>query len=181
MYGFKRETGLGMAQKEEGRLRILGIDPGLVITGYGIIDASRGRPGLVEAGVVRVPTKLPLPERLSTLFFGLQEIFTEYSPDVVSLEEVHTQYERPRVAVMMGHARGVICLAAALSQVPVFSYAPTHIKSALTGNGRAPKEQIRRMVQVTLGLKVAPEPLDVSDALAAALCHLARADRTSVD
>ena len=170
-----------MAQKEEGALRILGIDPGLVITGYGIIDAAGGHPKLVEAGVVRVPTKLPLPERLSTLFFGLQEIFAEYKPDAVSLEEVHTQYERPRVAVMMGHARGVICLAAALSQVPVFPYAPTHIKSSLTGNGHAEKEQVRRMVQATLGLKTILKPLDVSDALAAALCHLARADRVPID
>jgi crossover junction endodeoxyribonuclease RuvC len=77
----------------------------------------------------------------------------------------------------MGHARGVICLAAGVNQVPVFSYAPTHIKSSLTGNGRAGKEQVRRMVEMRLRLKTTPEPFDVSDALAAALCHLVRRGR----
>ena len=158
-------------------MRILGVDPGLVITGYGLIDVVKGEPTLVEGGVVRAPTKLPLEQRLSTIFHGIQEIATEFHPDALALEEVHTQYERPIVAVMMGHARGVICLAAAVNQIPLVSYAPTHIKSALTGNGRASKEQIRRMVMMRLNLKTAPSPLDVSDALAVALCHLSRAGR----
>ncbi|MHB1190740.1 MAG: crossover junction endodeoxyribonuclease RuvC, partial [Armatimonadota bacterium] len=120
---------------------------------------------------------LPIEQRLSTLFHGIQELMKEFEPGVLALEEVHTQYERPRVAVMMGHARGVICLAAAVNQAPVASYAPTQIKNALTGNGRASKEQIRRMVQLRLNLKTEPKPLDVSDALAVALCHMARAGR----
>ena len=156
--------------------RILGIDPGLITTGYGVIEISNGLPMLIEGGLIRISAKLPLEQRLSTVFLGVQEVLQEFAPDAMALEEVHTQYERPRVAVMMGHARGVICLAASLNGVPLFSYAPTHIKSALTGNGRASKEQVRRMIQSRLNLKVAPESLDVSDALAVALCHMMRGD-----
>lgn len=156
-------------------LRVLGIDPGLIATGYGLVDLVNGKPVLVEGGVIRAPSKPPLEQRLATIFHGIQELIQEFAPDAVALEEVYTHYERPRVAVMMGHARGVICLAASLSGVPLFSYASTHIKSALTGNGRASKEQIRRMVQITLKLKETPKPLDVTDALATALCHLLRA------
>lgn len=159
------------------KLRILGVDPGLNITGYGLIDVVGNNASLVEAGVIRIPAKLPLEQRLSTLFFGIQELIKEFEPDALSLEEVYTHYERPRVAVMMGHARGVICLAAALNQVSLYSYAATRIKASLTGNGRASKEQIRRMVEIRLRLKTTPEPLDVSDALAAALCHMSRGDR----
>lgn len=170
--------GATTAGKQAGRLRILGVDPGLIVTGYGIIDVVAGEPRLVEGGVIRVPTKLPLEQRLSTVFFGIQELMKEFEPGAVALEEVYTHYDRPRVAVMMGHARGVICLAASLNQVPLFSYASTHIKGALTGNGRASKQQVQRMVQLRLGLAQAPEPLDVTDALAAALCHLVRSTRS---
>lgn len=169
-----------MANEQHKRLRILGVDPGLNITGYGLIDVVNGQASLVEAGVVRIPAKLPLEQRLSTLFYGLQELIAESKPDAMALEEVYTHYERPRVAVLMGHARGVICLTAAVNQIPVFSYAATHIKSSLTGNGHASKEQVRRMVEITLRLKTTPEPLDVSDALAAALCHISRAGREAL-
>lgn len=154
--------------------RILGIDPGLITTGYGLIEAVGGELKLVEGGIIRVPTKLPLEQRLSVVFHGVQELIREFEPSAIALEEVYTHYERPRVAVMMGHARGVICLAAALNQVPLFSYASTHVKGALTGNGRASKEQVQRMVEIRLDLKKTPEPPDVSDALAVALCHLVR-------
>lgn len=157
-------------------LRILGVDPGLIITGYGLIDVVSGEPVLVEAGVIRAPTKLPLEQRLATVYSGIEEVLKDFEPGAMAIEEVYTHYERPRVAVIMGHARGVICLAASLNQVPVFSYASTHIKGALTGNGRASKEQVQRMVQLRLNLKTAPASLDVTDALAAALCHLTRAD-----
>jgi len=160
--------------QQDDTLRILGIDPGLNVTGYGLIDAIRGEAVLLEGGVIRIPPKLPIEQRLSTLFYGIQEIILEFQPALLSLEEVHTQYKRPIVGVMMGHARGVICLAAAVNQIPVFSYAPNRVKSSLTGNGHADKEQVRRMVQNRLKLKTAPEPLDVSDALAIALCHMGR-------
>ena len=159
------------------KLRILGVDPGLNVTGYGLIDSVGGEPVLLEGGVIRVPANKPIEERLSVVFHGIQELIKEFQPDAIALEEVYTHYERPIVAVKMGHARGVICLAAALNQVPLFSYASTHIKGALTGNGRAGKEQVQRMVEVTLKLKKTPGPLDVTDALAAALCHLLRSAR----
>lgn len=167
-----------MAAGRNEKLRILGVDPGLITSGYGLIDVVSGEPVLVEGGVIRVPTKLPIEQRLSTVFHGVHELAEEFQPDAMALEEVYTHYERPRVAIMMGHARGVICLAAALNHIPLFSYAPTHIKSALTGNGRASKEQVRRMVEVRLKLKSSPEPLDISDALAVALCHMSRAGRS---
>lgn len=163
--------------KTEGRMRILGVDPGLIITGYGMIEERSGTPVLLEGGVIRIPTKLPLEQRLSTIFHGIQELIKEFEPEVLALEEVWTHYERPRVAVMMGHARGVICLAGAVNQVPIVSYAPAHVKSALTGNGQASKEQVRRMTEIRLSLKTTPEPFDVSDALAVALCHLSRIGR----
>jgi len=168
-----------VAGKRDNKLRILGVDPGLTITGYGLIDVAGGEPVLLEGGVIRIPTKPPLEQRLSTIFHGIQELVKEFKPDAMALEEVYTHYERPRVAVMMGHARGVICLAASLNGIPLFSYASTHIKSALTGNGHAGKEQIQRMVQMRLRLKVTPEPPDVTDALAAALCHLVRSTRST--
>lgn len=155
-------------------VRILGVDPGLITTGYGLIDCRNGEPRLIEAGVVRAPTKLPIEDRLNTIFTGLQDLVKEFEPQALALEEVYTHYERPRVAVMMGHARGVICLAGSLNHVPVYSYAPTHIKASLTGNGRATKEQISRMVKLRLNLPSEPKPLDVTDALAVALCHLVR-------
>jgi crossover junction endodeoxyribonuclease RuvC len=166
-----------LAGAQEKRQRILGVDPGLITTGYGLIDVLQGEPALLEGGVIRVPTKLPLEKRLSTIFYGIQDLLIEFKPEILALEEIHTQYERPIVAVMMGHARGVICLAAAVNQVPVASYAPTQVKSALTGNGHAGKEQIRRMIELRLRLKTTPKPLDVSDALAVALCHLQRFGR----
>lgn len=172
-----RSAGARVAVERDNKLRILGVDPGLITTGYGLIEAIGDNARLLEGGVVRASTKLPIEQRLSTIFHGIQELIREFQPDALSLEEVYTHYERPRIAVLMGHARGVICLAAGVNQVPVFSYAPTHIKSSLTGNGRAGKEQVRRMVEMRLRLKTTPEPFDVSDALAAALCHLVRRGR----
>lgn len=168
---------LMMPDNPRNNLRILGVDPGLNITGYGLIDLCANETSLLEGGVINIPARLPLEQRLSTIFHGIQALILEFRPEALALEEVYTHYERPRVAVMMGHARGVICLAAAVNQVPVFSYAPTHIKSSLTGNGHASKEQIKRMVQIRLSLKVVPDSLDVTDALAAALCHAVRGAR----
>jgi crossover junction endodeoxyribonuclease RuvC len=174
---FYLELVIFMKDKTSESLRILGIDPGLNVTGYGIIDSIGDDVSLVEGGVINISSGYPLEKRLSTIFYGIQEVISEFKPDVIALEEVYTHYERPRVAVMMGHARGVICLAAAVNHVPISSYAPTHIKSSLTGNGRASKEQIRRMVITRLNLKSAPDTLDVTDALAAALCHVVRGER----
>lgn len=150
----------------------MGVDPGLVTTGYGVIEVAGGEVSLVTAGVVEGgANNRPLEERLLALHQGILAILQDYHPEALALEEVYSHYAYPTTAVLMGHARGVICLAAAQCSVPVFHYAATHIKSSLVGSGRATKGQVQRMVQVRLKLQEMPEPPDVADALALALCH----------
>lgn len=159
--------------------RILGVDPGLNVTGYGVIEiASGGLVGtnqcrLIEAGVVKSRAKDPLEMRLRELFEGLQEVIEQHKPRDLALEQLFSHYERPRTAILMGHARGTICLAAALAGISVSHYEPTRVKRIMTGNGRAPKHQMQLAVKAQLGLAEIPEPADVADALAIALCHQA--------
>ena len=152
-------------------LRILGIDPGLNITGYGVLEAVGGRLRLCEAGVIRGKSRGSLTKRLLEIHDGVAEVIASLQPNVMALEELYSHYDRPRPAILMGHARGVICLAAAQADIPVVHYAATQIKRILTGSGRAPKAQVQRAIQRELALSAAPEPPDVADALAAALCH----------
>jgi crossover junction endodeoxyribonuclease RuvC len=157
--------------------RILGIDPGLNITGYAVIEAAGGRPRLCEAGVVRGRSRGSLAGRLVEIYDGVAEVIASLSPAVLAIEELYSHYDRPRTAILMGHARGVICLAAAKAGLPVNSYSATQIKKILTGAGRAPKSQVQHAVQHELGLACVPEPPDVADALAIALCHHYLKDR----
>lgn len=150
---------------------IMGVDPGLAATGYGIIAGMGASPSIVEAGVIRSREKDPLEKRLLEIHRGITEVIREFKPDVVVVEELYSKYAHPRTAILMGHARGVICVAAAEQGIPVVSYAATRIKNSLTGHGLAGKEQVQRMVQQTFGLSRAPSPSDVADALAVALCH----------
>jgi crossover junction endodeoxyribonuclease RuvC len=152
-------------------LRILGIDPGLNITGYGVLEAAGGRLRLCEAGVIRGKSRGSLTKRLVEIHDGVAEVIASLQPGVMALEELYSHYDRPRTAILMGHARGVICLAAAKADIPVVHYAATQIKRILTGSGRAPKGQVQRAIQRELALSAPPEPPDVADALAAALCH----------
>jgi crossover junction endodeoxyribonuclease RuvC len=152
-------------------LCILGIDPGLNITGYGLLDVGAGRPRLVEAGVIRGKTRGSLTARLVEIHAGLSEVIASFHPAAMAIEELYSHYARPRTAILMGHARGVLCLAAAQAGVPVISYSATQVKRILTGSGQAPKGQVQRAVQRELGLLKLPEPPDVADALAIALCH----------
>lgn len=151
--------------------RVLGIDPGLHITGYGLLEGAQPRPRLCEAGVVRGPDKGPLAWRLGEIYKGVVEVIEATRPTVMALEELYSHYQRPRTAILMGHARGVICLAATLAGIPVCSYTATQVKRILTGAGRAPKGQMQRAIQFELGLAQPPDPPDVADALALALCH----------
>jgi|SRR3989339_459333 len=153
-------------------MRVLGIDPGFGITGYGMVEVTNGKPKLVEAGEIRSKTSLPLEKRLLELFSGLGDVSEELKPDVLSVEDIYSHYSHPKTAVIMGHARGVLFLAAAEKNIPVFSYSATRIKKSLTGNGRATKEQVSRMVSGLLGLDEIMGRPDVTDALAAALCHI---------
>jgi len=150
---------------------ILGIDPGLNTTGYGVIETPvGGKVRLLEAGIVRSRNN-ELAVKIREIHDGVREIITTFSPAAVAIEELYSHYDRPRTAILMGHARGAICLAAAQSDIPVFPYAATKIKKLLTGSGHAPKDQIQRAIQLELHLPRIPEPPDVADALAVALCH----------
>ena len=150
---------------------ILGIDPGLNITGYGLINDDNGAVNVIEAGVLRSKAAHPLERRLCDLYEGLNSLISEFVPDAVSVEEVYSHYNHPRTAVIMGHARGVLFLAAGKADIPVYSYSATRIKKSLTGSGRATKEQVSRMICSVLNCDTSSVPADVSDALAAALCH----------
>jgi len=155
-------------------MRILGIDPGLNAIGYGVIDvADQYRLNCVAAGVIR-PSGKELSARLLEIFEQVTAVLHEYIPDAMAVEDLYTTYEFPKTAVLMGHARGVIFLAAAARAVPVISYAPTELKRAVTGHGRASKEQVQSMVQRLLRLAERPTPDHVSDALALAICHAYR-------
>ena len=150
---------------------VLGIDPGLNTTGYGLIDMAQRQPQLVEAGVIRSRRSDELQQRLKSLFDGLTEVLHGLKPDVVAIEELYSHYERPRTAILMGHARGVLCLATGLNDIPLHHYSATQIKKVLTGNGRAPKSQVQLAVTRQLCLADVPEPPDVADALGIAICH----------
>jgi len=150
---------------------ILGIDPSINTTGYGVIDVSAGKVRLLEAGVVRSRAK-ELAHKVKEIYDGVREVIEIFSPDVMAMEELYTRYDRPKVAVQMGHARGCICLAAAQSGIEVVSYEATKVKKLLTGSGRATKDQVQRAIKLEFGLEQYPDPPDVADALALALCHL---------
>lgn len=154
--------------------RILGIDPGLQVTGYAVLETRLGSPRVREAGVIRGAegrTPTDMAQRLRHLYDGIVEVFDQFKPGVVAMEQLFAHYEHPRTAILMGHARGVLMLAAAQRGLAVVSYNATRIKKTITGNGRASKEQVQRTIQRELGLANVPEPPDVADALAAALCH----------
>ena len=151
---------------------LLGVDPGLLQMGYGVIEAQGNKVRLREGGIIQGgPSSTPLEERLVTLYDGIREVVVEYSPDALALEEIYAHYAYPNTAVLMGHARGVVCLAAAQNRIPVFNYASTRVKHAMVGSGRASKAQVQRAIQARLNLPQVPEPNDVADALALALCH----------
>ncbi|MEM9940095.1 MAG: crossover junction endodeoxyribonuclease RuvC [Planctomycetota bacterium] len=153
------------------KIRVLGIDPGLNITGYGVIDVEGNSISVVEAGVIRSTRSHDLGRRLQAIHRGIHDVVQSLQPDFASVEELYSHYERPKTAIIMGHARGGIFLALAQLDVPVVSYSATQIKKILTGNGRAPKHQVQLAVAHQLGLTEAPEPADVADALAIAICH----------
>ena len=151
---------------------ILGVDPGLNITGYGVIRAgATGSPEILEAGVIRTRAKNSLEQRLVELRDGLREVIAAHRPGVLALEQLFSHYERPKTAILMGHARGVICLLAGEANIRVESFEPTRVKKMMTGNGRAPKNQMQMAVKLQLNLAEPPDPPDVADALAIALCQ----------
>jgi crossover junction endodeoxyribonuclease RuvC len=151
--------------------RILGIDPGLNTTGYGVVEVVDGRLRLCEAGVVCGRKGASLAYRVGEIYQGVADVIASLKPSVMAIEELYSHYDRPRTAILMGHARGVICLAATLAGIPVAHYPSTQIKRILTGSGRASKSQMQHAIQLELRLPQPPDPPDVADALAIALCH----------
>ena len=152
-------------------MRVLGIDPGLNVTGYGIVDSDGEQVRLVETGVVRSDASTPLAVRLNELARGVREILDQFRPDAVAVEDLYSHYAHPKTAIIMGHARGIVFFRAAEAGVEVYQYAATRIKKSLTGNGRASKEQVQLMIKSAFALPCVMEPSDASDALATALCH----------
>lgn len=150
--------------------RVLGIDPGLHITGYAVLDAAGREPHVVEAGAIRTATRADMPERIAQIYADLLEILREHKPDLVAIEQLYAHYKHPRTAILMGHGRGIVLLAAQQEGIAVRSLSATHVKKSLTGNGHASKLQVQRAVQATLRLKQLPQPPDVADAIAIALC-----------
>lgn len=151
---------------------VLGIDPGLNCTGYAILAASPGSlaPRVVDAGVIRTAANRPLADRLAEIDAGLNEILAEHRVRLVAVEELYAHYKHPRTAILMGHARGVILLAAARRGIAVASLPATAVKKTLTGNGHASKIQMQRAIASTFKLRSMPEPADVADAMAIAWC-----------
>jgi crossover junction endodeoxyribonuclease RuvC len=148
---------------------VLGIDPGTATTGYGVVrDARPASASLVECGVIRTRARDPLPARLREIFEGVSELIARHRPDMVSVEDVFYA-KNVRTTVVLGHARGVILLAAELAGVPVDEWAPAEIKKAVVGNGAATKEQVQFMLTRLLRLKSVPTPSDAADGVAAAL------------
>jgi len=153
--------------------RILGIDPGLQVTGYAVLESSPDGPVVKDAGVIRTNSEdsSDFATRLKTLFDGVIEVLDEWTPGVMVVEQLYAHYEHPRTAILMAHARGAFFLAGAQRGISVLSYAATRVKKLITGSGRAGKEQMQHAIARQLGLTKLPEPHDVSDALAIALCH----------
>jgi crossover junction endodeoxyribonuclease RuvC len=150
---------------------VLGIDPGLNTTGYGVLNFANNQPRLMEAGVVRSKASRSLPERIKEIHDGVAEIVAALKPEVMAIEELYSHYDRPTTAILMGHARGAILLAATSGGIIVTSYPATQIKKTITGNGHAAKWQMQEAVRRELNLPTLPEPPDVADALAIAMCH----------
>jgi len=152
-------------------VRVIGVDPGSGTTGYGVIDSDGRRYELVEYACIRGAKHLTFAERLLEISRTLEEVIERLSPQACAVEDTFYAVN-VKSALKLGQARGAVLVAAARAGVEIFEYSPLEIKSALVGYGRAEKQQVQEMVRVLLGMKDAPEPLDASDALAVAICHI---------
>jgi crossover junction endodeoxyribonuclease RuvC len=154
----------------EKEMRILGIDPGLNVCGYACLQKSQDRDSLIEAGVFRTDNSLATEIKLNRIAEDTESLLAGFNPDIVAVEELYSHYAHPKTAILMAHARGVILQKCTAAGVKIRSFSATRIKKSLTGNGRASKEQVQRTIQTILSLPQLPEPSDVADAIAAALC-----------
>lgn len=151
-------------------MRILGIDPGVAIVGYGVIEYDKNNFKVIDYGKITTPAKTPLPKRLKMVYDSMTELIDTYKPNVVAMEELFFN-TNVTTAIAVGHARGVLVLAAENAETALAEYTPLQIKQAVTGYGRADKNQVQQMVKMFLGLTEVPKPDDTADALAVAICH----------
>ncbi len=149
---------------------VLGLDPGLATTGFGLVRSDEQRLVRVEHGVIRTEARLDLAERLVRLHDALQHLITRYEPEVAAVEELFFS-TNARTAMLVGEARGVLLLTLAQNGLPVREYTPMQVKQAITGYGGADKNQVQQMVRLLLGLEDLPQPDDAADALAVSICH----------
>jgi len=150
---------------------IVGIDPALAVSGYGVIRVNKSTLTLIEAGIIKTSAKEAQPARLDKIYRGVLKLISDTGADCLILEKIFSHYKHPATACILGQARGVICLAAFTAKVPLFEYSATRIKKAIVGKGLASKTQVQSMVTHVLGLKVSSSYLDVTDALALAIGH----------
>ncbi len=151
---------------------VLGLDPGLAITGYGLVrETASGGLSLVEYGALTTPAWQKIPQRLLSIDQQMDELFARHNPDVVAIEELFF-CKNVTTALLVGQARGVVILNTARHVLPVFEYKPMAIKQAITGYGSAPKSQVQEMVRMVLDLDEVPQPDDAADGIAVAICHL---------
>jgi crossover junction endodeoxyribonuclease RuvC len=150
---------------------VLGIDPGLASTGYGVVERRGGRLLALDGGVIATSPELAPERRLAEIHVAIDGLLVEHRPDAVALEELYFG-QNVRTAFAVGQARGVVLLAAGQHAIPCASYTPQQVKGAVCGNGRAPKDQVARMVQALLALAEEPRPDHAADALAVAVCHV---------
>lgn len=151
-------------------MRILGIDPGYAILGWGVVEMKGNHFKVIDYGAVTTDAKMEMPDRLKVLYNSLMDIIMRYEPEVASIEELFFN-TNAKTAILVGQARGVAVLACANSGLQIEEYTPLQIKQALVGYGRAEKKQVQLMVKTILNLKQVPKPDDTADALAAAVCH----------
>jgi len=154
-------------------MRVLGIDPGTMVTGFGVVDDIKGKLSSVSYGTIEGKRKDSFPDRLKMMFDGLSKVIADYKPDQISLESAFYG-KSVKAAIKIGEARGVAIVCAALAEIPLFEYAPTEIKLAVVGVGNAQKVQVSKMVKILLSLSEVPEKYDATDALAIAICHCHR-------
>jgi len=152
-------------------VRVLGVDPGLGITGFSILDSKRNKTNLLAYGTIKSNSKDNLPKRLNYIFEEINKILDQFSPDVLAIEDAFYS-NNVKSAMVLGQARGTIILSAAQANLPVYEFAPRKVKMSVCGNGAATKEQVSYMVGKILQLKQTPKPLDVSDAMAVGICFI---------
>ena len=151
--------------------RVLGLDPGTATTGFGLVEESDNSLKAVEYGVILTPANLPMPQRLRLIFLRVSELLERFRPEAISVEKLFFN-RNVTTALSVGQARGVALLAAANTDLPVFEYTPLEVKQAISGFGRASKDQVQQMVRLILQLEQIPKPDDAADALAIAICHI---------